>query len=158
MSAEIDALKIKLESLKRRTVQNCEGLRAEMSDAQARADGAYRGAGYADGAPQPLMGESLHAYRRRLIEPFKSSDPNWKRANIANADEALLSIAEKQILDRAVAAQSDPQNFKPGELRTVVSLDSTGRKITKFYGDPSVAWRPFQHAAMKFVRGFGRAK
>ena len=158
MSTEIEALKLRVAALQRRSVTVCEGLREEYSQAQQRADAAYRAVGRAAGAPDALQGESLHAYRRRLLQPFKAADPNWKHANIANADEALLQVAEKQILAAAVAAQTDPSNFKPGELRQVVSLDQTGRRVVKFYGDSSVTWGPFQPQAMKFVRSFGGAK
>ncbi len=157
MSAELDVLKMRLATLQRRTVQNCEGLQSEMSDAQARADSAYRATGHADGAPGPLAGECLVDYRERLARGVQAKSKTWKAVNLPRRLD-VLGVAEKQIFSEATASQTDPQNYQPGELRQVVSLDAAGRKITKFYGDPGVAWRPFQPGALKFVTGLRGGK
>ena len=110
---------------------------------RARAQAAYR---YALGAEPPLRmsGESLNAYRVRLLEPVKSASKDWRgmsRSDLAGVARAgALSVAETQIYADAVKGVQTTQHG----LREVMEEDRTGRKISKFYGDPEEVWGVFK--------------
>jgi len=116
-------------------------LRAEFHRAQAAAEPVY--AAYADSAPDPLPDERLIDFRRRLLEPLRRHSATWNGVSLDSADEGTLQVAERQILSEALAARSDAANFQPGELREVKELDSAGRQITRWVGDPMAVWGPF---------------
>lgn len=44
-------------------------------------------------------------------------------------------------------------SLKPGELRELIETDRTGRRISKFVGDPGAAWEPFK-LPVRLVVGF----
>lgn len=108
---------------------------AAMADAQAGADKVYHALG--DAAPRPLRGEGLLAYRRRLATGLKEHSDNWKGVDLASLPKAALDIAERQIRADAMSAALNPQAVAEGQLREIVNVDSTGRRITSFVGQPS---------------------
>ena len=154
MSAEIQQLRREVAALRARTIPNCEGLEAEYITAQQKADAAYRAVG-CDGAPGHLLGEGLTDYRHRLLRGVQSKSATWKNVSLPRAQDALDAI-EPQILKDAVSSLTDNGNYAKGELKAVVSLDQTGRRITKFYGDNSVTWGPFQPRQISYVTGFSK--
>ena len=154
MSTEIEKLRMEVEALRRRTVPNCEGLEVEYITAQQKADAAYRATG-SDGSPPHLLGESLVDYRQRLLNGVKSKSPTWRNASLPRGQDILDAI-EPQIFRDAVASLRDNANYAHGQLKEVVERDSTGRRITKFYGDNSVTWGPFQPKVNRYVTGFSK--
>ena len=153
MSTEIEKLKMEVAALRARTIPNCEGLEAEYITAQQKADAAYRAVGH-DGSPAHLLGESLTDYRLRLLRGVQGKSPTWKSASLPRAQD-MLDVAEPQIFRDAVASLRDNANYAPGQLKEVVERDATGRRITKFYGDNSVTWAPFQPRQIAYVTAFG---
>ena len=154
MSADLNQLREEVAALRRRTIPLCEGLAEEYSNVQQRADSAYRSVG-CDGAPGHLLGEGLTDYRHRLLRGVQSKSATWKNVSLPRAQDALDAI-EPQILKDAVSSLTDNGNYAKGELKAVVSLDQTGRRITKFYGDNSVTWGPFQPRQISYVTGFSK--
>jgi len=153
MSTSIDQLRLEVAALRARTAPLCPGLAEEYQNAQQKADAAWRAVGCSDGAPQHLAGEDLVSYRQRLLAGVQSRSQTWRGVHLPRSQDALAPI-EQQILTEATNSLTDPGNYKPGELRAIVSLDQTGRKITRFYGDPGVTWSPFQPATIRCVTGF----
>jgi len=153
MNTEIEKLREKIAALRRRTTPLCEGLQEEYGAAQERADAAYRACGH-DGSPPHLMGESLIDYRHRLLRGVQDMSATWKKTNLPR-DEGLMQAIEPQIYRDAAASITDPSQDRPGVLREVIERDATGRRITKFYGDNSVTWAPFQPRQIAYVTAFG---
>jgi len=156
MSANLNELRAEVAALRRKAIPNCDGLEEEYSNIQTRADPAYRATGH-DGAPGRLLGESVTDYRLRLLNGVKAKSPTWRGATLPRAAD-VLNAAEPQILSDAVASLRDNANYAPGELKEVIERDATGRRITKFYGDNSITWAPFQPSSVKYVTGFGGGK
>ncbi|MHB8423931.1 MAG: hypothetical protein ACYDB9_02075 [Gammaproteobacteria bacterium] len=154
MNPDIQHLCDEIALLKLRTIPLCEGLQEEYSRVQQRADDAYRAVG-CDGAPLHLSGESLTDYRHRLLRGLQGKSPTWRGVQLPRAADALAAI-EPQILRDAVASLRDSANYGPGQLKEVVERDATGRRITKFYGDNSVTWSPFQPRQIAYVTGFSQ--
>ena len=153
MNTEIEKLKMEVAALRRRTIPNCPGLQEEYTSVQARTDAAYRAVGR-DGAPAALQGEGLRDYQLRLLDGLKAKSPAWRNVQLPRAGDALAAI-EPMILKDAVASLRDNANYAPGQLKEVVERDATGRRITKFYGDNSVTWGPFQPRQISYVTAFG---
>jgi len=154
MSADIQQLREEVARLRARTIPNCPDLEAEYITVQQRADGAYRAVGCSDGAPPHLQGEDIVSYRQRLLAGVQSRSPTWRNVTLPRAQDALAPI-ERQILTEATASLTDNSQYQNGQLREVVSLDQTGRRITRFYGDPGATWAPFQPAVTKYVKSWG---
>lgn len=110
---------------------------------RARADAAFRAT---VNAPPPghLPGESVTAYRLRLLDAMKGFSPTYRKlpteslASMARA--GALGIAEETVFQDAVAAGRRPT----GKLRAVDEPDGSGRVIRKFYGSPEECWGPFK--------------
>lgn len=131
-----------------------DGVRKEFQRHQAEADAAYRQLGE-PAAPPPLDGEWLPHYRKRLLQPLQQHSPDWKGAELPS-DERVLNIAQKQILEAARHEAVAPRNIPAGTLVERIVTDPTGRRISKFFGDPAVTWAPFS-IPPKIVTGFGGA-
>jgi hypothetical protein len=109
-----------------------------FSQFQARADRIY---GYhGQQADKPLYGETLNAYRRRLLVPFQQFSPAFKHADlrVLAVDPAGFNHAEKTILADAEAEGRNPMRVPPGTLREHVETRG-GHQYTKFFGRP-IAW------------------
>jgi hypothetical protein len=120
--------------------------REKYTAAQVRADRGFQAFG--DSAPHALNGESLRAYRCRLAGALKRHSPMYKDSDLsAIADEAALTSVETQIFNDAVAASAAPPPAG-APLRQVTTSDEHGRRITKFYGDPAVAYAPFSFGGL----------
>jgi len=57
------------------------------------------------------------------------------------------AINQKQLL----CLMRDPPKYRPGETREVITSDVTGRKISRFYGDPEAIWGRFKLPAKRIV-------
>jgi hypothetical protein len=130
-----------------------DSARREYVEAQARADRVLRQFG--DSAERWQDGESIADYRRRLLEPLKQHSPAWRKVDVPRQED-VLAVAEKQILADAAREAVAPTNLKPGQLVERVTTDPTGRKISRFYGDPEAVWGMFR-GETKIVTGFGGA-
>lgn len=136
-------------------VSLCDEMTGDYRQAQARADAAVRSLGDEAGAPRWLDGERLCDYRRRLLEPLKQHSPAWRSVENIPASEDLLRLAEGQIYADAAQEARHPSHVPPGTLLERIEIDRTGRKITRFHGDPEVALAPFKFPP-RIVVGIGR--
>jgi len=111
---------------------------AMYADCQAKADSVL--ASFGKSASRPLQGETLMSYRKRLLRGLQGYSDSYKGINLGSIkDEALLSLAEKQIFADAYAMAKAPQMFAADQLVEVHEKDRAGRTITKFRGSMS-AW------------------
>jgi hypothetical protein len=110
----------------------------KAADAQARADNAF--AAFGERAPAPLQGESLWAYRRRLLRPHQKHSPRYKGAILETiTDPAIMKEVEAAIYADSITAATDPENIAEGCLRMVSKRTDAGHTENRFYGHPS-AW------------------
>jgi hypothetical protein len=114
----------------------------QFRDAQVRADKVYQGFG--DSAPPAVDGELLPAYRLRLLRGLKQHSPDWKNTDLVRLPEDILAVAERTILADAAREIASPTNVPAGTLLQRIEQDATGRKITRFHGDPEACWAPFK--------------
>lgn len=97
-----------------------------------------------DELPTPLHGESATEHRQRVLGTFQRHSPDWSAVNLRRLKGAALDTAERQIYAAANAAARDPGTVPAGTLREIVETDPTGRRITRFIGDPEACWGPFK--------------
>lgn len=122
-----------------------------IADAQARADSVA--AAFGSSAPRPVAGETPRAYRGRLAGAFKKHSPDWKDIDLAKADDALLTIAEKAIYADAERVAGQPAMVPAGQLRETIRLDDAGRRVKTYTGAPDSwmrAFKPPRRRAIKF--------
>lgn len=117
-----------------------------FTDAQVRAERVAQAFGDSEGAPRWVNGESLSDYQRRLLGKYKPHSVHWKDKDLMKVDASVLDIAESQIYADAMTAASAPTTVVAGTLREHTTTDITGRRITRFIGDPEVTWSPFKQA------------
>jgi hypothetical protein len=115
---------------------------AEAQDAfvmfQARADKVYDYHGMS--ADKPQYGETLIAYRRRLLHPFKHLSPAFKNSDlkVLAVDPAGFEEAENTIYADAEREGRNPTTVPLGILRERVEQRG-GHQYTTFYGKP-ISW------------------
>ncbi len=135
--ADSEATKKRLEELTALVTPRSDEDRAAFADAQARADDAYRP--FNKRAPQSLPGETLLDYRRRLAKGVQEHSA-FKDADLVKiADDSAFTLIESSIYADAVKVANSPASVPAGELREMVSHDTTGRRISTFAGTPG-AW------------------
>lgn len=139
------SLRARLDALDKRTVEMPEADRALFVDAQSKAERVAQAFG--DSAPRWVSGESLPQYRQRLLGKFKQHSADWKGVELAKLGDDALAVAETKIYADAWQAAIRPANVEGGMLREVTDTDRTGRKITRFYGDPEACWSHFKQPA-----------
>jgi hypothetical protein len=91
-----------------------------------------------DRAPRPMDGETVRAYRVRLLKNFRHNSPDYKDVpieQIAQLPPAMFDVAESRIYADSVAASACPE-VTAGYLREVKRTDASGRQISTFYGEP----------------------
>jgi hypothetical protein len=120
--------------------------------AQIKAERVAQAFGDSAGAPRWMNGEQLGDYRLRLLSPYKRHSQAWAAVPVEALD-GVLDVAETQIYADALVAASSPSVIGAGQLREVIEVDRTGRRITKFAGDPEACWGPFKQAPLR-VTGF----
>jgi hypothetical protein len=114
---------------------------AEMADAQARCDSVAHAWGKkASGA---MAGETVKAYKARLLRDFQQHSPAWKDVDLGQLPIEALRNAEQAIYADSLTAAKKPDTAAPGVLREVRETSDSGHKITRFYGDPEVFMAPF---------------
>jgi hypothetical protein len=123
----------------------------ERNAIAARYDSAKRVYGMlGEQAPLHLTGESLDAYRRRLIHGLAPNSPRWKDFAINDAATAgpLLDTIEEQVYADAEKRSREPiADGKIGILRgrrlTATEADEqgfTGKTVVRFDGSDTRAW------------------
>ncbi len=146
--SELAKIRADMEELRNRVPQEIsDEERNEIADTQCKADSVF--ASFGERAPQPMAGERVMPYRRRIMTRLQKYSADYKEVDLHTiADCQLLSIAEKKIY--ADAQASAASGLEPGSgLREVVRTDATGRRISNFIGEPSACWAPFQAVSRK---------
>lgn len=111
---------------------------AQMADVQAKADSVF--SAFGERAPRPLDGETVNGYRRRMAGKLKVHSPSWSKVDVAVInDGAAFDEIEKHIYNDAMVTARSPADVPDGNLREIISTDSTGRRISSFVGQPN-AW------------------
>jgi len=106
---------------------------AMYADCQAKADSVF--AAFGKSASRPLKGESVMAYRKRMLRGLQAYSDAYKEVNInLIKDEKLLSIAEKTIFADALVASRSDSTIAAGQLIELHTRDRAGRVITTFKG------------------------
>lgn len=146
----VKALRDEVERLKRVATPVPEDEARALADEQVRADSVY--AAHGASASRPVQGENLHAYRRRLAQGLQKHSAAWKGIDLATLPPPALEIATAAIYADAAQAARNPVDVPEGTLREVVSIDSTGRRITSFVGEPR-AWMDQFGASRRRVTG-----
>lgn len=124
---------------------------AAYADAQARADSVY--AAFGDSAPRALQGESLMAYRRRLVRSLQKHSTAWKDVKLeAIGDAQALAVAETQIYADAAHAARNPVDLPGGKLQEITRTDATGRRISEFRGSPNAWMDSFKAPAQRMIK------
>jgi hypothetical protein len=152
---KVDQILARLESLDSLTVIHGDepmSDRSEFVAAQLKADRVAKI--YGDSAPPALSGESLLSYRARLASQFQMHSKAYKDSNLYKiGDPIALSAVEDQIYADATREATHPTTYQPGQLRAVVTNDSSGRPVTRYYGDPNACWDQF-NLGVRYVRRF----
>jgi len=118
--------------------KKCDEDEAVMADCQAKADSVY--SAFGKSASRPLSGESLTAYRKRMVRGLQAHSDEMKNVNInAIKDEAMLTVVEKRVYADAIAASRGTGAIAKGQLIELHKKDRAGRTITEFRGDME-AW------------------
>jgi len=107
---------------------------------QSRADSVATKFGEA--GPRPVQGETLRAFRLRVLEGLQHHSPEFTDFNLGRADGAMLDVAENEIFKAAErVAESGTETSAP--LVEVEETNALGQRITKRYGDWLAAYGPF---------------
>ena len=118
--------------------KKCDEDVAVMADCQSKADSVY--SAFGKSASRPLSGESLTAYRKRMVRGLQAHSDEMKNVNInAIKDEAMLTVVEKRVYADAIAASRGTGAIAKGQLIELHKKDRAGRTITEFRGDME-AW------------------
>lgn len=132
-------------------VKDKEG--ADLAEAQAKADHASMAHGKR--APRALDGETLHSYRLRLLSEHKRFSNAWKDVALGGLPQDTLGIAEAAIYADSLEASMRGDGVPEGQLREIVNIDATGRRISTFVGNTTfihLMKRPAQRV-VKFNTG-----
>ena len=120
---------------------------AKMAEVQAKADSVL--AAFGKSASRPLQGESVVAYRKRLMRGLQGYSDAYKAVNLRDIkDASLLDIVEKQIYADAVSAAKSPVAYGDA-LVEHRSVDRAGRTVSTFTGSVSAWLDQFKVAPMR---------
>jgi len=113
--------------------------RNDAATAQARADRVTQV--YSRSAPPIMTGETIRAYKVRLINLLKHASPAY--AKVDSEDLAKMSPATFAIAENTIYADADHAGRNPvvpeGQLVEYFVTDQAGRKISMFAGE-SKSW------------------
>ena len=102
--------------------------------------------------PQPLSGEGLFAFKRRMLSDAQKFSPEHKDINLNVVPVSAMRVFEPQIMQSAMKEINSPTRPNPdGSLREVRKLDATGRPIIEFCGSPSTWMSQFSSDRRKLV-------
>jgi hypothetical protein len=105
---------------------------------QARYDQAFQPWGVR--APEPVMGESIDDYRRKLAVKAKRLLPDGhelKPVQFRSLPDDVLDNFERRLLKDCRDAAYRSDSVPPGELRRVEEIDGNGHKEVKWIGQES---------------------
>ncbi len=119
------------------TAERPRNERDALASAQARADSVESMFGRRASAPLP--GERPLDYRKRLVRDLQRYSPAFRDVRLDSADAGLLDVLEEQVYADAAKAGRSGEAVAPLALVPVVETDSSGRKATRYFGDP-IAW------------------
>lgn len=125
--------------------------RAELADAQARADAAYRAFG--DQASPPMQAELASDYRRRLLKPLQRHSKPWADIELRGVADSVLTVAEGQIYADAAIAARNTDDMPSGALIPIRTINpETNHVVTTFRGKGSFigALKPDSMRVTKF--------
>lgn len=136
---------------KRQTAELSEDDKPKFAEVQMRCDAAYQAWGKQ--APPALSGESVKDYSVRLLSELKHHSKIYKGSNLAilAGDESAFSVVQDAIIKDSIEASSGSVTVG-APLQKRVTKSDTGHVLTKWVGDPAVAWGPFMGGATKFGR------
>jgi hypothetical protein len=125
--------------------------RNAAAQAQMRADRAYQAWGLGQ-APGRVHGESIRDFEIRLLQPLKQYSPRYKDAALELINDATVfaDVADRVITDAVHASETTVVEGAP--LRKITERNEAGHTITRWIGDPSVCWAPFQGGAVRLVK------
>jgi hypothetical protein len=109
---------------------------AIMAHAQSKCDAVA--SAFSRSAPRPLDGESIRAYRIRLLQPYKANSSEYVGVGddiLKALPPAVFGIAETKIYADSIAKARNP-NVPEGELWPVYTKDQAGRTMTEWRGQP----------------------
>ncbi len=125
--------------------------RAALAEAQSKADSLMMSLGEGR-APQPLVGEGVENYRRRLAAKLQVNSDDWSKIKLDSLQAEAFDIAERKIYADSAAAARKPSNIKSGYMREVRKQTDTGHLITEFYGNDDT------HFVKQFTRPARRVR
>ncbi len=114
-----------------------------IAKAHHRADAAY--AMLNERAPMHIAGEKPLAYRRRLADGLRKFTKTHANEPIHDSVTGrAFDLVENEIYAEALAEAKNPtRNDSIGTLIETKSVGLGGKQVSKFTGDPNVAWAPF---------------
>jgi hypothetical protein len=119
---------------------------AAAAEFQERADSALQLFGQR--APGIQAGETLAAYRRRLLKNLQPKcEPPFREVNLCAVADSQLQHFEARMIDGTIVEFKKPI----GPLREAIEIDRSGRRISKFYGDNEYVWGPFKGPTQRFI-------
>ncbi len=131
-------------------IERSDSARRAAAAFQAKADRAFQA--FSDSAPRFLAGETLTAYRQRVLSKLKKFSSAWANVNLYRLrDPEALAIAQDAILHDSAEWARSPASVPEGQLRAVSEVDQSGRAITHFYGTPDAAWAMFKQPTRRLV-------
>lgn len=131
-------------------IERHDSARRAASEFQARADKVFQAFG--DSAPRYLSGESLIAYKQRLLSKMKKHSQTWAKTDIYRLrDPEAIAIAADQIFQDADAYARSPASVPQGYLREVRERDQSGREIVRFVGNAEDVWGPWKATTRRLV-------
>lgn len=136
---------------KRQTAELSDEDKPKFAAIQMRCDRAFQAWGKQ--APPALLGESVKDYSVRLLNELKNHSKVYKGSNLSilAGDDAAFTVIQDAIINDAIEA-SNGSITVGAPLQKRVSKSETGHVLTKWVGDPAVAWAPFMGGATKFGR------
>jgi hypothetical protein len=148
MSTTLDTIQRKLDEMTRRIPAPLQAeSRGKFVEVQSKAERVFQALG--DSAPVPAFveGETVAQYRQRLLRTLKDHSPRWKSVDLSLFAGDALDQVEHQVYADAMAGAYDPSTVPAGTLREMIETDRTGRRISRFVGDPSACWDIFKQPA-----------
>jgi hypothetical protein len=119
---------------------------AAATEFQERADSALQLFGQR--APGIQAGETLAAYRRRLLKNLQPKcEPPFREVNLYAVADSQLQHFEARMIDGTIVEFKKPI----GPLREAIEIDRSGRRISKFYGDPENVWGRFAGPVRRYI-------
>jgi hypothetical protein len=140
-----------IEEMAQRTAADDADARADLVDAQIKADAVANLFG--EKAPAPLSGETALIYRHRLARQFKQHSKDFKDVDLATVNGKAFDAAESVIYNDAIAAGKAPPTVQEGRLIPRTRRMDSGHTITEFFGDSRAWMYPFMGPTRQYVNG-----